>query len=141
MSAIVCVHQGAEESPDKENKDEPPKEPRSPGVALVQQGSKEKADGANAITGTTKQHGIRKNQWGKPIICFHCSKNHPVRECPDIPLEKREKIMMSKNKEWAKTKATLQKKRTAGKQQQEKQVDGQVHMQVTVNNIDGRPPH
>ncbi len=38
MLAIVCVQQGAEETPDEENKDEPPKEPRSPGVALVQQG-------------------------------------------------------------------------------------------------------
>ncbi len=71
MSAIVCVQQGAEETPDKESKDGPPKEPRNPGVALVQQGGKDKADGANTAAGAAKQRGVRKNRRGKPIICFH----------------------------------------------------------------------
>ncbi len=47
MSAIVCVQQGAEETPGKENEDGSPKEPRIPGVALVQRGGRDKADGTN----------------------------------------------------------------------------------------------
>ncbi len=66
-------------------------------------------------------------------------KKHPVLECPDIPLEKRKKIMASKNEKWVKTRAAQQAKQTNDKL--EEQVDGQAHLQVTVNDIDGRPHH
>ncbi len=72
-------------------------------------------DGANATMGMMKQHGIQTNRREKLIVCFHCGKNHPVLECPGIPLKKREQIMASKNDEWAKKKDTQQAKRAAGK--------------------------
>ena len=68
MSGIVCIKQGVEETPNKEDKEGPPKDPRSPGVALVQQGGKEKSDGANTTMGTTKKRGIRMNRQVKPIV-------------------------------------------------------------------------
>ena len=138
MSA-VCVQQGAEEAPDEDDKEGPPNEPRSPGVALAQRGKENKAVGAKPTAGATKQRGVRKNRRGKPIVCFNCGKNHPVLKCPDIPLEKRKKIMASKNDEWLKTKAALQAKRADDKL--EGQVDGQAHLQVTVDDINDRLPH
>ncbi len=74
----------------------------------------------------SKQRGVQTNRRGKPIICFHCDQNHPVLECNDIPLKEREKIMDSKNEEWAKMMASSQAAQAAGKQQQ--QVDRQAHM-------------
>ena len=99
MLAIVCNQQGAEEAPDENYKEWPPNEPRSPGVALDQQGKENKGVGANATAGAAKQRGIRKNRRGEPIVCFNCGKNHPFLECPDIPLKKRKEIMASKSDE------------------------------------------
>ena len=139
MSTIVCVQQGAEETPDEDDKEEEPEESGSTGVALAQRGKESKVVGANAAAGAAKQKGIRKNRRGKPIVCFNCGKNHPVLECPDIPLKKRKKIMASKNDEWVKMRASQKAKRMNDKP--EEQVDGKVHLQVTVYDIDGRPHH
>ncbi len=43
VSAVVCVQQGAEETPDKDNKEEELEESWSTGVAIVQQGGREDA--------------------------------------------------------------------------------------------------
>ncbi len=112
-----------------------------PGVVLVQQGGGTKVSETNAAAGPPKQRGVQTNRGEKPIICFHCGGNHPVIECNDIPLKNREKITMSNNKEWEKMIALRQTAHAAGKQQLKQQVDRRAHMQVSVKDINGRPPH
>ena len=139
VSVVVCLKQGTEETLDEDDKEEAPEESGSVGVALAQRGKENKAVGTNTAAGAAKQKGLRNNRRGEPTVCFNCGKNHPVLECSDIPLEKRKKIMAYKNNEWLKTRAAQQAKQTSKKTGE--QVDGQAHLQVTVDDINGRAHH
>ncbi len=66
--AVVCVQQGAEETPDEDNKEGAPEESGSTGVALSQRGKENKFIGASAAAGAANQKGGRKIRRGEPIF-------------------------------------------------------------------------
>ncbi len=110
MPGVVCIQQGLEESTDQDadRKEVPPASRQgNPGVVLVQQGGATPAvEKAAAMMLANSQHqGKWTNSRGKPIIRFHCGRDHPVLECNDIPLEEREKFMVTKNAKWVERKA------------------------------------
>ncbi len=75
------------------------------------------------------------NRRGKSIICFHCGENHPILECNDTPITEREQITADKNAKWVECKAVHEENKQH--QTQKKQVAGQVHMQVSIEEIEG----
>ncbi len=99
VSAVVCVQQGVEETPDEEDEGKAPEESASAGVALAQRGEEDKAVGTNATGEAAKQKGVRKNRRGEPIVFYSCGKNRDVLECPESPPEKRKEIIASTNSE------------------------------------------
>ncbi len=140
MPGVAGVQQGLEKDAGNKqgrDKEQQPEEQSNLGEGIVYRGGRVPS-AAKAVTLATRrqQQGESMKRKGKPIIYFHCGSNQLVLEFSDLPLKERQKIMVHKNTKWEKQAADRKVVRQTNKQKLQHQVVGQVHAQISVDNIE-----